>query len=184
MTKDLEQLQSEWQELKTEVDQIQSIYAHLCHQRSNFQVQLIFPEGESAEALDAFHQQAEEQAAQLSISLKQLRQKLQVTRIRLKKKRAQLVIKQTQIYQQQARQLWPSVCQQAEEINQITAQLQEKIQTLKQTAQDFQSPAYRWLPHPPELVEISELNLPHLVCHENHWVNENQKIDWTHESSS
>ncbi len=183
MTKDLKQLQSEWNEIKAEVDQIESIYDQLRRQRSSFQVALIFPEGNSPEELDAFHQRAKEQAASLSIDLKQLRQRLEVTRVRLKKKRTQLIIKQTQIYQLQAVQLWPLICQQAEEVNQMTAALHQKLQTLKQTAQDFQSPSYPWLPLPPELVEVSDLNLPQLVRHENHWVHENQKMDWGSESS-
>lgn len=184
MTKNLEQLQSEWQQLQEEVDEIQAEYDILRRQRSAFQVELIFPQGNSPEDLEAFHQQAAEQVANWSINLKELNKNLRSTRVRLKKKRTQMIVKQTQIYQLQAHQLWPTVCQQAEEINQIVADLVQKLQTLKQVSHDFQPQPYEWLPQHPELVEVKDLHLPYLVQQENYWVVKHHNLEGNPESSS
>lgn len=184
MTKDLTQLQSEWDQLKAEVDEIQAEYKILCRQRSAFQVQLMFPQGNSTEDLETFHQQATDELAKWSVDLKALNQNLRVTRVRLKKKRTQMIVKQTQIYRIQARQLWPTLCQQAEEINQIADYLQQKLQTFKQTSHDFQPQSYPWLPQHPELVKADELNIPTLVRQDNHWVVQHQTLDWHPESPS
>jgi hypothetical protein len=178
MTKDLQRLQSEWDQLKAEVDEIQAEYKILCDQRSAFQVQLMFPQGNSSEDLETFHQQAANEVAKWSVNLKALNQKLRVTRVRLKKKRTQMIVKQTQIYRMQAHQLWPTLCQQAEEINQIVDYLQQKLQTFKQTSHNFHSQPYSWLPKHPELVEVNELHLPTFVRQDNHWTVKHQTIDW------
>ncbi len=178
MTKDLTQLQSEWDQLREEVDQIQAEYNILCRQRSAFQVELIFPEGNSPADLEAFHQQAAKQVANFSVNLKQLNQHLRKTRVRLKKKRTQMIVKQTQIYRIQASKLWPTVCQQAEEINQIVDYLHQKLHIFKKTNHHFQPQLYQWLPNPPELVEVDELNLPYLVRQDNHWVLQQKTVDW------
>ncbi|MGB3532477.1 MAG: hypothetical protein WBA13_03060 [Microcoleaceae cyanobacterium] len=182
MTQDLQQLQSEWNQLQAEVEKIQAEYSILCRQRSAFQVQLIFPDSNSTEDLEAFNQKTAEQVASLSVNLKELNQNLRMTRVRLKKKRTQLIVKQTQIYRVQARKLWPTICQQATEINQINAHLQQKLNTLKQTSHEFQPQSYPWLPPHPQLVRADELQLPILVRQENHWAIQHQPIDWDSES--
>jgi phage shock protein A len=184
MTKDLKRLQSEFEQLHAEVEQIQAEYNRLCRQRSAFQVQLMFPQGNSPEDLEAFHQQVAEEVAKWSVNLKTLHQSLRVTRVRLKKKRTQMIVKQTQIYRMQARQLWPTLCQQAEEINQIVDYLQQKLQTFKQTSHDFHPPLYPWLPKHPELVKVNEVHLPIFARQDNHWTVQYTTMDWNPESLS
>jgi chromosome segregation ATPase len=184
MTQDLKRLQSEWDQLKAEVENIQAEYKNLCRQRSAFQVQLMFPQGNSPEDLEAFHQQATEEVAKWSVNLKALNQSLRVTRVRLKKKRTQMIVKQTQIYRMQARQLWPSLCQQAEEINQVVDYLQQKLETFKQTSHNFQHQPYPWLPKYPKLVEANEVHLPIFERQDNHWTVEHKTINWDSESPS
>lgn len=179
--KNLQELQSEWNQLREEVEQIQAEYNILCHQRSAFQVELIFPEANSTEALATFQQQATEQLGRWSVNLKELNQNLRSTRVRLKKKRTQMIVKQTQIYRIQARQKWPSICQQANDINQTITELQQKLQTLKQTSQNYQPQFYPWLPPPPQLVKADELNFPVMVRQENHWTVEHQNMNWNTE---
>ncbi|MGB3405370.1 MAG: hypothetical protein WBA77_21980 [Microcoleaceae cyanobacterium] len=182
MTQDLQELQSEWNKLKEEVEQIQAEYNILCRQRSAFQVELMFPEDNSPEALDQFQQQATEQLTHWSVNLKELNQNLRMTRVRLKKKRTQMIVKQTQIYRIQARQSWPSICQQAEEINQRVIELQQQLQTLKQTSQNYQPQLYPWLPPHPQLIKADELNFLVMVRQENHWAVENKTMNWNSES--
>jgi chromosome segregation ATPase len=177
----LQELQSEWDQLREEVEQIQAEYNILCRQRSAFQVQLMFPENNSPEALATFQQQATEQVGRWSVNLKELNQNLRSTRVRLKKKRTQMIVKQTQIYRIQARQQWPSICQQANDINRSITEVQQKLQALKQISHDYQPQVYQWLPPHPELVQVDDINFPVLVRQENHWAMEYQTMNWNEE---
>ncbi|MGL5079861.1 MAG: hypothetical protein ACRC8A_00075 [Microcoleaceae cyanobacterium] len=182
MTQTIQKLQTEWNQIKAQAEAIYAEYNSLRRKRGVFRLDLIFPQDHRPESLEEYRQNCQQEIAKWHFDLQELDQELKSTRLRLKKVRAQLIVKQTKLYELQAQQQWPKVCEQAEIVNQLTQQLEQEIRTLWKLAHDFQPRIGSWLPEHPQLVEFSEATfVPTVTSQEDCLAVQNQAVDWQQE---
>lgn len=177
MNPSLEELKTEWQTIKAEVDGIKAEYDKLRQKRSGFYVTLLVSEESSPEAIAQLKQQAEAEAKRWSFDLQVLDQEIQATRIKLRQNRAKLAVKQAQIYRVQAQQNWPKLKQQSDQINQLSNRLKQELQTFDQIAKDFYPVAEAWLPKHPQLVEFIASDLPYIELEDKKFKLVNRPLD-------
>lgn len=185
MSQTIEQLQAEWDTIKAEVDAMQAEYDTLCRKRSSFHLTLIFPQDRSSEAQTEFHQKCQAEVKVWSVDLKELEQQIKATRLKLKKIQSKLAVKHAKIYQVQAQQRWPQLCQQAEKVNQLATQLENEVQTFWQIAHDFKPRLGNWLPEAPQLSKFpSPATIPTVKRLEYGLELVNQSVDFQENESS
>ncbi|WP_413163546.1 hypothetical protein ACL6C3_29380 [Capilliphycus salinus ALCB114379] len=152
MSQAIEQLQSEWNEIKAQLDEIQAEYRALCDKRSCFYGMLIFPKDNSPEAQAEFDQQCQTQVTQWSVNLPDLEREIKAIHLKMKKIQAKLAVKQAKIYELQAKEIWLELGQKARTINQLSQQIKQEVQNFWQFSHSFQPRYQDWLPEPPQLV--------------------------------
>ncbi|MEB3280213.1 MAG: hypothetical protein VKK42_14960 [Lyngbya sp.] len=179
MSQAIEQLQSEWNEIKAQIDEIQAEYEALCDKRSSFHAMLIFPKDNSPEAQAEFHQQCQTQLTQWSVNLPELEREIKGTNLKLKKVQAKLAVKQAKLYELQAKEIWPQLGQQAKIINQLAEKLEQEIQTFWQISHNFQPRFDDWLPEEPLLAYFDSITtVPQVEPTENGLKVINKEIDF------
>jgi hypothetical protein len=178
MSQVIEQFLSEWNQIKAQVDEVQAEYNSLCDKRSCFYVAVIFPKDHSPEAQAEFHQICQTQVAEWSVNLSELDRNIKTTHLKLKKVQAKLAVKQAKLYELQAQEIWPKLCQQANIINQLAQKLDQEIQIFWQMTHDFKPRLEDWLPSPPKLAGFEEIiTIPKIKQTENGLQLFNQEID-------
>ncbi|ERT09437.1 hypothetical protein M595_0613 [Lyngbya aestuarii BL J] len=179
MSQVIEQLQSEWNEIKAQVDEIQAEYNTLCAKRSSFQAILLFPKDNSPEAQAEFSQACQTQLAQWSVHLPELEREIKATGLRVKKTQAKLAVKQAKLYELQAKEIWPKLGEQAKIINQFAQRLEQEIQTFWQIAHNFKPRFEDWLPDKPQLAYFDPITtIPQVKQTENGLQVINKEIDF------
>ncbi|MDY7023430.1 MAG: hypothetical protein SWJ54_19100 [Cyanobacteriota bacterium] len=151
MSQAIEQLQAEWNEIKAQVDEIQAEYDLLCDKRASFQVIILFPKDDSPEAQAEFQNNCQTQMAKWSVNLAELDREIKATGFKLKKVQTKLAVKQNKLYELQAKELWPQLVQQAQNLNQIAEKLEQEVKIFWQIAHNFQPRFAEWLPELPRL---------------------------------
>ncbi len=179
MSQSLEQFQTEWNEIKTQLDDVQAQYQALYEKRSSFYVAVMFPEDYSPEAQAEFQQMCQTQVSQWSINLTELDREIKTTQLKIRKIQTKLSIKQSRIYELQAKEIWKKLIQQANTINQCSKQLEQEIQTFWEIAHSFQPNLEDWLPSPPQLAHVEEqIKIPHIGQTEHGLQLMNKEIDF------
>ena len=166
MSQILQDLQTEWNAIKAQIDVVKAEYDGLRIKRSNHHVTVLFSSDSSLESLAMLQQQAEAEANRWSFDLQQLDQEIQATRSKLRQIRAKLAVKQAQIYRAQAQQNWIQLKQHHERINQLANTLEAEILSFSKTAENFQPLSEEWLPKPPQLLELEMTNIPYIKAEE------------------
>ena len=155
MSQTLENLQTEWDAIKDQINAVKAEYNRLRSKRSNFHVTVLFSSDSSPESLATLQQQTQDEAQRWSLNLQQLDQEIQATRIKLRQVRAKLAVKQAQINRFQAQK-------NCDRINQLANSLEEEIFLLCKNAENFQPISENWLPKHPQLLELETINIPYV----------------------
>lgn len=179
MSQAIEQLQSEWNEIKAQIDEIKASYEALSNKRSSFHAALIFPQDNSPEAQAEFYQTCQTQLAEWMVNLPELEREIKAADLKLKKLQAKLAVKQAKIYELQAKEIWLKLGEQAKIINQFARQLEQEIKTFWQIARDFEPRLEDWLPEPPQLTSFDSITtIPQVERTENGLQLMNKEIDF------
>ncbi|MGF1495018.1 MAG: hypothetical protein ACFBSC_21750 [Microcoleaceae cyanobacterium] len=182
MSQVIQRLQAEWNQIKAQADAVQAEYNALLRRRKTFHVKLIIPSSSQPADLDKCQQDCQREIARWTNNLQSLNQELKITRLKLKKIRAQLIVKQTKLYELQAQQQWPKLCERVEGINQLAMQLEQELKTFWQIAHDFQQRPTSWLPEAPQLARFSDqITVPQVVHREDGLEIVNQGTTWSKE---
>lgn len=181
MSQTLQELQTEWNSIKAEVNAIKFQYDTLRNKRSNLHVTVLFTSDSSPESLALLQQQTQEEANRWSLDLQQLDQEIQATRIKLRQIRAKLAVKQAQIYRFQAQQNWIQLKQQYERINQLSNSLEAEILSFYKTAGNFSPLPEEWLPKHPQLLELEMTHIPYIQSEEKQFKLMGKPIDFNRE---
>ncbi|SKB11298.1 conserved hypothetical protein [Planktothrix sp. PCC 11201] len=160
MSQTLEDLQTEWDAIKDQINAVKAEYNRLRSKRSNFHVTVFLSSDASPESLVTLEQQTQDEAQRWSLNLQQLDQEIQSTRIKLRQVRAKLAVKQAQIYRFQAQKNWIELKKNCDRINQLANSLEEEIFLLCKNAENFQPTSEDWLPKYPQLLELETINIP------------------------
>ena len=166
MSQTLENLQTEWDAIKDQINAVKAEYNRLRSKRSNFHVTVLFSSDSSPESLATLQQQPQDEAPRWSLNLQQLDQEIQATRIKLRQVRAKLAVKQAQINRFQAQKNWIELKKNCDRINQLANSLEEEIFLLCKNAENFQPISENWLPKHPQLLELETINIPYVKIEE------------------
>ncbi|NJK40014.1 MAG: hypothetical protein HC835_04285 [Oscillatoriales cyanobacterium RM2_1_1] len=171
----IQELQTEWNQIKSQVETVQAQYTLLRRQRGGFHLKLMFPQDNRPESLAEYRQTCEQEMKKWQFNLEELDRELKSVRLKLKKVRAQLIVKQTKLYELQAQQKWPKICEQVQVVNQLAAQLEQALQILWQQAHDFQPRVGSWLPEHPQLVQFpAQVTIPTATAQDDCFAISNQ----------
>ncbi|MFM6423220.1 hypothetical protein [Planktothrix sp.] len=181
MSQTLQDLKTEWNNIKAEIEQVKSEYDHLRSKRSTLHVTVFFASNSSPESLATLQQQAQAEANRLSLDLQQLDQEIKATQIKLRQIRAKLAVKQAKINRFQAQQNWVKLKQHGEKINQLANALESEIVSFYQTAKNFQPVSEEWLPKNPQLLELEFTNIPYVKVEEKQFKLISQPINFNQE---
>ncbi|MFM6189808.1 MAG: hypothetical protein ACKPEN_14090 [Planktothrix sp.] len=162
MSQTLQDLKTEWNKIKAEIEQVKSEYDHLISKRSKLHVTVFFASNSSPESLAILQEQAEAEANRLSFDLQQLDQEIKATQIKSRQIHAKLAVKQAQINRFQAQQNWMKLKQHCEKINQLANTLESEIVSFYKTAQNFEPVSEEWLPKNPQLLDLEMTQIPYV----------------------
>lgn len=147
----IEQLESEWQEMRAQLDEIKAEYDALCAKRSCFYGTFIFAKDNSPEAEAEFQERCKAEVAEWSLKLPELEQEIKAANLKMKKARAKLAVKQIKLYELEAEENWQKLAHKANAINQLTEQIEGEIQEFWRVAHNFSPRLEDWLPEQPKL---------------------------------
>lgn len=167
MNKNISQLESEWQKIANQLNAAIADYYSLRRMRSDFQVKFIFPDNDSTESLDEFHRREQQAIAEFTVNLQHLDQDIKGALMKVKNIQATMAVKQSQLYQAQAKIIWEKLIKKSQKINQLSHNLQTEIKAFNEIAKEFSPSLTKTLPQPPLLVKVSSATVPHVVNHQN-----------------
>jgi len=189
MSQTIPELQTEVRTLQAEIVTLRESREKLYKQRSLCRVAVIFPKNNTPEAIAEFHQQNAAFGEQWLQQLEEIDREIRTLEKQLPQKQLLMEDKQAEIEKLQAEQHWQEIenkIQNGEErlqaqtrrINQIAAQLEAEIRTLKALSDEF-SPSYaEWFQQPTQIVNFSAKTIPQAVAKNNGFVLESKEIDW------
>ncbi|MDQ2099422.1 MAG: hypothetical protein QQW96_17470 [Tychonema bourrellyi B0820] len=189
MSQTLPELQTEVRILQAEIATLQESRQKLYKQRSSCRVAVSFPKNNTPEAIAEFHQQTAAFGEQWLQQLAEIDRETRTIEKQLPQKESVLNYKQAELEKMLAGQHWQEIENkiqtgekhlqaQTRRINQIAAQLEAEIRSLKALSDEF-SPSYaEWFQQPTQIVEFSVKTIPQVVAKNNGFVLESKEIDW------
>lgn len=189
MNQTIAQLHDEISTIHAEIATLQGSRDTLRQSRLSFRGTVNFPEDHSPEALAKFQQQNAALAAKWQAELKEIDRQIKTLEIQLQQKEAQLVHKQKLLAEIQLQEEWRQLeirvqaggkrlQAQANKINQLAAQLEVQIQTLKEIYDEVNPSYCEWLQKPGNIVEFSAKTLPHVFIREGGFELVDREINW------
>jgi chromosome segregation ATPase len=189
MSQTLPELQTEVRTLQAEIATLQESREKLYKQRSSCRVAVSFPKNNTPEAIAEFYQQTAAFGEQWLQQLEEIDQETRTIEKQFQQKESVLNYKQAEMEKMLAGQHWQEIENkiqtgekhlqaQTRRINQIAAQLEAEIRTLKMLSDEF-SPSYaEWFQQPIQVVEFSAKTIPQAVAKNNGFVLESKEINW------
>ncbi len=189
MTQTLPELQTEVRTLQAEIATLQESREKLYKQRSSCRVAVSFPKNNTPEAIAEFHQQTAAFGEQWLQQLEEIDRETKTIEKQLSQKESVINYKQAELDKMLAGQHWQEIENniqtgekdlqaQIHRINQLAAQLEAEIRTLKVLSDEL-SPSYtEWFQQPTQIVDFSAKTIPQAVAKNNGFIVESKEIDW------